>query len=371
MNTQLISRMPIASGRIHLENSDALNSDIIEAIHKNFKPAVSQTKNIAHDFKGRTAQETAYKIWKFLREDITYKKDPEGKQLIRLPSRFLADGTGDCKSYSLFTASILANLRLPVCFRYVSYGITPIPTHVYVVTTDSSGNEIIIDGVYKYFDKQKKYTFKKDYCMKVYTLSGHDDITVEPLGGFFQNVGKAIKNVGQKVGQGVKTVGLAPGRGAFLGLLLLNVHGFATKLAKAIQKDSNKVRGVWEKLGGRYSELQNAVNKGKTKKQIFGIEGIGVIDPATATAIATAAPIIAAIVSLLKSMNLNDAQAEQVLNQAKNDYTAQTGQDAVQVVQEAVLKDQANKSSFGFDLSPKNILIGLGVAGGLYLLTKS
>lgn len=176
MRSALLKNMPPVNGLVKKEVSDAFNSDIIEVIHKNYPLAVDQVKKIAPTFKGRNRLQTAQNIWNFLKTNIKYVKDVPGSQMIKLPNRFLADGTGDCKSYSLFTGAILGALGIPFNFRYTAYipGAT-IPTHVYVTTTDENGREIIIDAVYKAFNSQKPFTYKKDYKMDVYSLSGIED----------------------------------------------------------------------------------------------------------------------------------------------------------------------------------------------------
>lgn len=158
-----------------LEKSNAINNDIISTIHKNYNTAVFQTKNIAKSLKGNSDYETAKNVWLFLKRSLKYKRDPEGKQMIKLPSRLLANNEriADCKSYSLLAASLLANNGLKPTFRYASYkDYEKTPTHVYVTTKDSNGNEIIVDGCYKRFNDQKEFKYKYDYPMEVYTLSG-------------------------------------------------------------------------------------------------------------------------------------------------------------------------------------------------------
>ena len=101
----------------------------------------------------------------------------------------------------------------------------------------------------------------------------------------------------RKVFKGVKKVSLAPSRNAFLGLVEANVKGLATKI-KALPK--SKVSNVWEKFGGNPDKLYKVVERGAKRKSIFGVQGIG-MEPATATAIAAAAPIVAAFIALFKS----------------------------------------------------------------------
>lgn len=118
----------------------------------------------------------------------------------------------------------------------------------------------------------------------------------------FQKIFKAIGNVVESVGKGlIKFVGLIP-RQAFLLLVRLNVHSFATGLDSRIQVDAAKVKSKWEDIGGEYSSLLDAVNHGKDNKPILGVnERIGELT--VAAAIAAAAPVIAAMAALLSAIS--------------------------------------------------------------------
>jgi len=161
-----LNRMPTVNGATIVEHRNALTGSIIDTIHTRFPEAVSQTKYIAESFKGATRLDTARNIWNFLRNQIQYVKDSSKKQRVKAPNRFLYDGTGDCKSFAFFTAGILKNLGMPTSFRYASYWDSDnpnknIPTHIYTVTKDEMGNEIIIDAVYHLFDAEKTPAKKK------------------------------------------------------------------------------------------------------------------------------------------------------------------------------------------------------------------
>lgn len=322
-----------------LEKGDALNQDIITTIEKNFPAGVKQTKQFAGQLKGSSYRDSARNVWNFLKDHITYVKDRQDAQMIKLPSRFIHDGTGDCKSYSLAAASLLQNLGVPgVRFRYASYGSSPTPTHVYVVASDENGKDIIVDGCWLQFDSEKLPAHKIDHPMKVFTLSGtgigYADAGIPykggGVGGFGmwmqtfvanlkanayndifaqmkspQEIGvwltlqqdNAMKHFGVHEGGGllgdiehlagqiwdaIKLVALAPARAAYRSLLEFNVHGMANSLDEAITKDSNKVKNTWESVGGDFDALKRSVNDGKSKSAIFGfdegVQGIGAVD---------------------------------------------------------------------------------------------
>jgi len=302
----IASIMPPAIGIDTIEQKGAVNADIIRAIEKNYPEAVRLSESIANQFKGHSAKQTAYNIYKFLREQITYLADPDHKQKIRLPNRFISDATGDCKSFALFTASILANLEMPVAFRFASYNaFNNTPSHVYVVTRDEKCRELIIDGVYKLFNAEKPYSYKTDRNMTVYTLSGVGDNNFsldellqlrEQIKARIQSVlttfwekqklRKALANINRYIASvqsddvnadndavgkvTAKGLFLAPSRNAFLALVGLNVRGLAHKLAYSIYKNEASTRAMWEKLGGDFSKLKGTVEKAKNKAPLFG-----------------------------------------------------------------------------------------------------
>lgn len=323
----IISNMPPAIGVNSVAVADADNADIIRTIEKNYPEAVRLTENTAWNFKGNTVEKSARNIWQFLRTQIAYVADPASKQKIKMPNRLLLDGKGDCKSFALFTAAILANLGLPVSFRYASYNfLNSTPTHVYVTTKNEAGKEFIIDGVWSKFNEEKQYSYKRDIPMTVYTLSG------VPVSG-------------------AKTIYLSPGRNAFLSIVALNVRGLAHKLAYAVWKNKAVVKDVWEKkLGGNFDKLLSAINTGKNKPALLGesnesaydiptdtvvnpvlfsnlqeanaarakykIAGIGAIE--IPVLLAAAAPVIASVSALLASVLPKDSDVAQLLSDAKN-----------------------------------------------------
>jgi hypothetical protein len=115
-----------------------------------------------------------------------------------------------------------------------------------------------------------------------------------------KNIGKNIVTAAKKIKQGAVTVNLAPVRGAFLTLILFNVHGWATGLSK-MSMDQLK---FWKSLGGDRTKLMDAIKKGAKRKRILGLDNedmmSGIGEPVTiAGALTGAAPIIIKIQSLL------------------------------------------------------------------------
>jgi hypothetical protein len=146
----------------------ATNFQLQRAIEAALPAAIAQTKDLAKSFKGSSEKETCSKIFNFLKNDITYKVDGDN-QKIKLPSAFLREKSGDCKSYSLFTGAILANLKIPFNFTYASYKPTDkTPEHIYVTTKKGC----IIDAVYGKFNAEKKPCYKYQKSMNISYISG-------------------------------------------------------------------------------------------------------------------------------------------------------------------------------------------------------
>jgi hypothetical protein len=136
-----------------------------------------------------------------------------------------------------------------------------------------------------------------------------------------KKIKKALKKISFKnIFKGVKTVGLVIPRKSFLALVALNFRGLAKRLTQLSDSD---LKSLWvDKFGGKLSVLKSAINNGKNKKPLFGaskkvkaIKGIGVIidegdntiggpPVAAAAIIASAAPILVAIIRKLKGKGI-------------------------------------------------------------------
>lgn len=145
---------------------DGVTTDIVETVLFADKKSGYYTKEFAASLKGKTLIDTCRNIWEFVKKQIPYVLDPAGDQNIKSPGRLWQEKAGDCKSFSVFTASCLKNLGIPYGFRFASYSKTdPTPTHVYVYVPIGN-KEIILDSVWTGpFNTQKTYTFKQDKLM--------------------------------------------------------------------------------------------------------------------------------------------------------------------------------------------------------------
>lgn len=315
---------PQYQGIDNVYKSKADNKDIRDLLEKLVPEATKQMKDFAPKFRGKTQTETCHNIFNYIKNNFVYVADQE-EQIIKLPSALLRKKVGDCKSYSLFTASILANLGIPYNFVYASYNDNPIPHHVYVETE----NGCKIDVVYGKFNQEKKAKYKYKKNMNVRYMAGLGDcgcrdcndkgmgklviISKEKRENIKEGVKKVVSKVEEKakdVVQKVKTVVpvIAMGRGVFLILVKNNYDGLASRIAL---NDYSDLLNRWYKLGGNRTTLTDAIKEGSQKpekklgflnklKNIVGnqpVQGIGKISPALATAVVGLATAVATLIS--------------------------------------------------------------------------
>ena len=315
---------PQYQGIDNVYKSKADNKDIRDLLEKLVPEATKQMKDFAPKFRGKTQTETCQNIFNYIKNNFVYVADQE-EQIIKLPSALLRKRVGDCKSYSLFTASILANLGIPYHFVYASYNDNPIPHHVYVETE----NGCKIDVVYGKFNQEKKAKYKYKKNMNVRYMAGLGDcgcrdcndkgmgklviISKEKRENIKEKVKDVVSKVEEKakdVVQKVKTVVpvIAMGRGVFLILVKNNYDGLASRIAL---NDYTDLLNRWYKLGGNRTTLTDAIKEGSQKpekklgflnklKNIVGnqpVQGIGKISPALATAVVGLATAVATLIS--------------------------------------------------------------------------
>lgn len=144
-----------------------LNGDIIECWKRCYEQFKEQPQELVRDIRG-TVRERCEAIYDYMVCNTYYQLDADGEQLIKSPARLIADGCGDCKSYTMFLACCLHCMGIPVKVRFVNFDGGNQYTHVYPVAIDEQGDEIILDacelnseGV-PYIDFARPYTKKKE-----------------------------------------------------------------------------------------------------------------------------------------------------------------------------------------------------------------
>ncbi len=161
-----------AAGEKVLLIKNGNTDDIIDALLDEIPGVKEQTREFSRQFS--PDREGLRRLWTWVKRNIRYVEDPLGVQWIRTPARLWYDREGDCKSFTLFIVSVLENLKMPYYVRFTN---TEKPggrivNHVYPIAV-LNGKEIVLDAVWRAFDTEHKFFFKKDYDMaEIYRLSG-------------------------------------------------------------------------------------------------------------------------------------------------------------------------------------------------------
>jgi Transglutaminase-like superfamily len=361
-----VNYLPGVKNKIKIFNTDGYNSDIIKAIIKSTPRAREITRELSKHLCAPTAYQTAKNIFDFLMNYVEYKKD-NGAQVIKHLNALIKYG-GDCKSYALATVAILQNCGFPAYYRFTSYSDVNIPTHVYAYTLDATGTPVIIDAVYKRFNAEKLYNYKKDYKMKILSIEG-----LETFESFAEKMKVANTEVGKlnlkKSFKGFKKIALSVPRNAFLTLIRINARGLANKINRG---NIAQIKAMWQKLGGNVDTLQNTINAGAKLKPFLGskhsaIKGtdeMGVVGAASiATVLAAAAPIIAVVSKYLAPGDKSEGTTDDIIKESG----------AHNVNPDDVLKSATNEphgKSGGFLSSIPMPVKLLGGAGLAYLAIK-
>lgn len=157
----------VADGR-NTYLKEGYNNDVVEAIKSCYEQFKNQPKDHVAYLKGLPVKEQCLAIFRNLVENVQYQVDPDGLQYIKSPARLLSDKQGDCKSLSMYICCCLYCLGRKHAFRFVSFDNDNQYTHVYAVSWDEQGREIILDACevdsdgYTLFDYARPYTRKLD-----------------------------------------------------------------------------------------------------------------------------------------------------------------------------------------------------------------
>jgi hypothetical protein len=383
------------NGRNTIVKDNAGTKDIIQALINIAPAAVDQCKGYIDSmiYKSGDPLIDAERCCRYIRANVKYKADGFAEQNIQLPGRMFKDTKqADCKSFSLaFVGMMKALGHDNVGFRFASYRPNKIPTHVYNFVV-CNGKKFTFDACVENLKESPRHTYITD--MKVQYLTG---LPMEN-----EYIGKKkgrVKAFFKKAGSAAKKVTLAPVRNAFLGLVRLNARGLAKKLNIALQKDSSTTKAFWEKLGGKFDSLQNAINAGKGKKPLAGEskknkalkgvgfyyadteeayigeynlygEQIGAVAVASVVALlAAATPALIAVSRLFKKNNIPEDEED-----GGEVVTAEEEESSEKLPAGFEAADPETGSGSGLNLGfkPSPIMIG-GIVGGLaliYFLTK-
>lgn len=164
---KVIGLVDVPNFKSSIVNKYGNTDDIKKAIFEVYNDYKLNTKKVSNLFKEKNIEKTAKNLWLFVRKNIEYEEDPNGKQFVKSPSILVYDRKGDCKSIAIFIASIFHNLGLNHGFRFVGYNKNSNKvTHIYNYVLDENGNQIFVDGCIEQFNiLQNNFRFKQDHNM--------------------------------------------------------------------------------------------------------------------------------------------------------------------------------------------------------------
>ena len=146
-----------------------LNKDIVSCWKRCYEEFKEQPRELVSDIQGiggLSVDDKCQAVFGYMVNNTQYRLDDEGVQMIKSPARLIADGCGDCKSYTMFIASCLHCLDIPCIVRFVNFDGGKQYTHVYPVAIDEQGNEIPLDACELDTDGTPLYGYARHYMRK-------------------------------------------------------------------------------------------------------------------------------------------------------------------------------------------------------------
>lgn len=168
----LLTKLTPYGNKQKLLYSNQDTNDIIQVLLKAHKIYEADYDKICLYFWKGNVKDTCNFIWRFLKQNVKYKIEPDTRQSVKSPSAIIStglyrDGYNDCKHFSQFTGGLLSALcrkgkNINWCYRFANYKLfATTPHHVFCVV-NCAGREIWIDPVLKGFDYKKPYINKID-----------------------------------------------------------------------------------------------------------------------------------------------------------------------------------------------------------------
>lgn len=143
------------------------NDSVVDCVISTYEAYKEQPSQLVDDIRCEDYETQCRAVFGYLLENVVYREDPDGVQLVKTPARLIYDGVGDCKSMSIFIGACLHCLGIPFVFRFVGFSPRKIYNHVYIVANPNTNKEIILDAVERIngepvFDYARQFVVKKD-----------------------------------------------------------------------------------------------------------------------------------------------------------------------------------------------------------------
>lgn len=181
-----------------------MTDDIFARIRADIPEAISQTKVFSrclYDACGRDAEILLRELYSFLVDNVRLCIDPIGVQYVKKPAALVhdSDRRADCKSYSIFIASVLANLNVPFRFKFCSW--KPYDKnvrHVFIEAFPDDGvRRRVLDVNLKRYNMEKLPNYNNRYI---------DMTQIYSVGALEEGVAKRIKRDSLLDGRDVRRV---------------------------------------------------------------------------------------------------------------------------------------------------------------------
>jgi hypothetical protein len=199
--------IPIPDGVHEVKHRDGDTWDIVKVIFDADTKLGKYMCEFANQFESSYAG--LYDLWSWVHKNIKYVPDKPGHEKVKDPRVTWSDGNGDCKSFSLFIASVLRCLGIRYKYRFASYDGAKDPTHVYVIASIDK-KEIILDAVHDKFDDEAGYSKKWDKMQtRISYLHGLQTPAVRTTKAIptrFQRIADAPKQIAPKININLKNL---------------------------------------------------------------------------------------------------------------------------------------------------------------------
>lgn|GEM_PF-5765870 len=308
--------------------NEAQESDFVKLMVTKLQPGVG------------TRDEFLHRLFDTVCANVKYKLDEDPHECVWTPSLTIANGVGDCKKMATLIASVLKAAGIEPILKHIYYKDKDY-THIFVIVQKGStlsnlpkrseyivldpvnncqydteiaydkgslnflnGNQMELHAMGRGSDAKRtgrSYGFSSDMLQRPTFQIDQDLSQISGVGvivktsGLFSGIAKkihdasnSIKSAASKavntvehavstIANNFKGVAIAIPRGAFLGLVRLNVLQLADRLAHAIVTDGAKMQKTWEDLGGDYNILKQTVKEGTKSAEGGQIKGMGVV----------------------------------------------------------------------------------------------
>lgn len=219
-------------------------------------------------------------LFKWACENVDYKLDSLGTEVVATPALSTLKGVADCKKFSILLGSILEAADYNPILKHVEYSADTDWTHIYVIVP-LTGFDPMQRNTYLVLDPTNNCEYNAEVEYKsatIYYLNG-DTMKLVAMGNSQpgnKQTGAPFLNFGHDIGFAAGSVldsmriGAAPvqndslsiARGIVLTMINNNVNGIADKIATVLSTNPNLLDDVWTTVGGHPDDLKELVLRG-------------------------------------------------------------------------------------------------------------